>query len=936
MPGSHRSDELEFAARMVRIGRLRPDQFAAACSEWLHRPDSSLGELLRALGWPPPDGWPIPGSITTQPDGPGPDRPIPPPPPAGASTETVDPPDSIETVDPLGSTRALVPPGPTGPVDPSGPTELFDPSGSTRPLDPPGQGPTTGPAAAPDRYHRLDPVGKGGLGLVWRAIDRHLGREVALKEPRPDRPVGSSGSARFLEEARVTGQLQHPGIVPLFDLVDEPALGGPFYTMRLVEGRTLKQAAVDYHEGLGDGRAGPSELVGLLTAFVSACLAVAYAHARGVLHRDLKGANVILGDFGEVHVLDWGLAKLSGGSDPESESESGRSPLVLDPSPDRDATLAHQAVGTPGLMAPEQTGRLPGAPPPDHRTDVYGLGATLYEILTGRAPFHAPTQAEVLRLVCEQPPVPPRQHNPAAPPALQAVCLKALAKDPADRYGSAAELADEVRRWLADEPVRAYPEPPSARLSRWGRRHRSAVLAAAVVLVAVSLTLAAAAAVISGKNRALAVARDEAREAAALAVRERDLAEENLESARDLALDMLGLSEDALAQTPGAASIRKRLVVRVLQTFRALHDRRPDDPGIRRDLAEVLAELAKVRQLLDELVPSTEDASASIRLLEGLLDESPGTAEVENRLAELLRNQSDTLRTLGRLREASDALARAAEISRRRLGAGPDDDGRRTLGSIRYDQADLEARRGRLDASLRLVDEALDLLRALNDRPDPQPVDPMLLGLALDRRGRTLTGLDWPEEAERALDEGIAHARAWLERTGGNNNHRWILSLCLDALARLLAPQPGRRAEAEAAAVEAVEQWRANVEYDDDLPHYRAGLADALAFRGGLRLDAGDLDAARQDFDAALGLLSRLLRESPGVPAYRGQAGRLFAGLGRLSLRRDDPEQAVRRLEVAVAFLRLAVEGSPEDDLDRRSLESALDALESARRRLPP
>ena len=895
MPGPDRSAELDFAARMVRLGRLRPDEFAAACSEWLQRPDSSLGDLLRDRGWILPDGWPVPGSTTTQPDGPNLGTTIPLRPPGGASTETA------------------------------------DHSGETRAGDRADRDAHPGLAGSPGRYHRLDPVGRGGVGMVWRAIDRHLGREVALKEPRTDRLFGSSVSARFLEEARVTGQLQHPGIVPLFDLVDAPELGGPFYTMRLVEGRTLKRAAVDYHDRLRDGGAGPSELVGLLTAFVSACHAVSYAHSRGVLHRDLKGANIILGDFGEVHVLDWGLAKLSGGSDPDADADTGRPPLVLDPSPDRDATQADQAVGTPGLMAPEQTGRLPDAPSLDHRTDVYGLGATLYEILTGRAPFHAPTQAEVLKLVCEQPPDPPRQHCPTAPPALQAVCLKALSKDPSHRYDSAAELADEVRRWLADEPVLAYAEPPSARLSRWGRRHRSAVLAAAAILVAVSLTLAAAAAAISAKNRALAVARDDAREAAALAVQERDLAEENLESARTLALDMLDLSEVALAQTPGAASIRKRLMERVLQTFRSLHDRRPDDLGIRRDLAEVLAEMAKVRQLLNELDPSTDDASASIRLLEGLLDESPGNADLENRLAELLRNQSDTLKTLGRLGEARAALDRAEEISRSRLGAEPGDDDRRTLGSILYDQADLEARMGRLDDALRLGDEALALLRPLNDRPDPQLVDPMLLGMALERRGRTLADLDRPEEAERTLDEGIAHTRDWLERTGGNNNHRWILSLCLDALARLLAPQPGRRAEAEAAAEEAVEQWRANVDYDDTLPHYRAGLADALAFRGGLRLEDGDLDAAGRDFDAALDLLSRLLRESPEVPSYRGQAGRHFAGLARLSLRRGEPAPAVRQLEVAVAFLRLAVEGSPEDDLDRRSLESALDALQSAR-----
>src|SRR5262249_8873678 len=187
--------------------------------------------------------------------------------------------------------------------------------------------------------------------------------------------------ARFLEEARITGQLEHPGIVPIYELASSPADRTPFYTMRFIRGRTLTEAARAYHEARAAGRAGPLELRELLTAFVGVCNAVAYAHARGVIHRDLKGRNVVLGDFGEVLVLDWGLAKVVGGDAPDAAA----GPVSVPPSGDRGATQVGQIVGTPSYMSPEQAeGRVDRL---DARTDVFGLGAILYEILTGRPPF---------------------------------------------------------------------------------------------------------------------------------------------------------------------------------------------------------------------------------------------------------------------------------------------------------------------------------------------------------------------------------------------------------------------------------------------------------------------------------------------------------------------------------------------------------------------
>ncbi|MBV9122673.1 MAG: serine/threonine protein kinase, partial [Planctomycetes bacterium] len=323
----------------------------------------------------------------------------------------------------------------------------------------------------------------GGLGRIWLARDNDLGREVALKELVLGSSAQAEVQARFLSEARVTGQLEHPGIVPVYELVQRPADQQSFYTMRLFKGRTLGQAIRDYHQ---KRQAGPLDLRELLGAYLDVCQAVAYAHSRGVIHRDLKGQNVVLGDFGEVIVLDWGLAKVLG----SAEDQAVAAPLAQGPQDHAGLTLQGAVLGTPSYMAPEQAeGRLDAL---DQRTDVYGLGAILYEILTGQPPFTGPDTLEVLKMVVRAAPVPPRQRMPQAPAALEAVCLKALAKKPEERFGSARELAQEVQRWLAKEPVQAFPEPWPTRARRWLGRHRTLTtsLVAAGLMATLSLTAA--------------------------------------------------------------------------------------------------------------------------------------------------------------------------------------------------------------------------------------------------------------------------------------------------------------------------------------------------------------------------------------------------------------------------------------------------------------
>jgi serine/threonine-protein kinase len=339
------------------------------------------------------------------------------------------------------------------------------------------------------RYTVLGLHATGGLGEVYLARDEELGREVALKRIQ-GRHAGHPNSARrFLREAEITARLEHPAVVPVFGLVRD-ADDRPCYAMRFLRGDTLTDAIRNFHEGTGPFTEGERglEFRGLLQRFTAVCQAVAYAHSRGVIHRDLKPHNVMLGDYGETLLVDWGLARPVGR--PGDQPADGGAAGVPGPDPADGGggeTQMGAALGTPAYMSPEQaSGRLDEVGP---ASDVYGLGAMLYHLLTSRAPFTRDDASPILGRVIAGEYEPPRQANPAVPAALAAVCQKSMARKPEGRYATAKELAADVEHWLADEPVSAYREPLPARARRWLRRHRTLTTGVAAALVAAVLAL---------------------------------------------------------------------------------------------------------------------------------------------------------------------------------------------------------------------------------------------------------------------------------------------------------------------------------------------------------------------------------------------------------------------------------------------------------------
>jgi WD40 repeat protein len=348
---------------------------------------------------------------------------------------------------PLGTGGASWDTGPTlgGPAEVVGPGTWF-----SQPL----------PVVQRERYATAREIGRGGLGRVTAAQDQRLGREVAIKElfePYGDR------QSRFLREALVTARLQHPSIVPVYDAGYWPN-GAPFYAMKLVSGRNLAE--------LIDGARTIADRMSYFAHAIAVVEAIAYAHSQRILHRDLKPSNIIVGEYGETVVVDWGLAKPLDA--PADELAAG---------PYRDAaaglTVAGSVLGTPGYMAPEQA----RGDDVDERADIYALGAVLYHLLTGGPPYPAGPAQDVLHQVKRNDPPPLAERAPDAPPELVTIVEKAMARDPELRYQSARALADDLRCFHDGQLVSVHHYSPWALAQRWLQRHRALVLVASALLV---------------------------------------------------------------------------------------------------------------------------------------------------------------------------------------------------------------------------------------------------------------------------------------------------------------------------------------------------------------------------------------------------------------------------------------------------------------------
>lgn len=318
------------------------------------------------------------------------------------------------------------------------------------------------------KYADFKPLTHGGTGELQTCLDRNLNRTVVYKTLRDHLLDSEMECARFLREARVTAMIPHPGTVPVYE-IGRDRNGALYFTMKKLEGKDLAEILKAYAARNRKVEA-DFPLARLIDIVIQACQTLSYAHSEGVIHRDIKPANILIGEFGEVMVLDWGLAKVRGEQVDDLEDlasvdmPKGKEAVQLE------LTQPGRRYGTPLYMSPEQA---EGKADIDERTDVFNMGSVLFEILTRQNLFYGNELEEVLQMILERPTPQPREVAPREniPPALNAICCKALEKDPADRYQTMNELLDDLMAYRNDETISVYRYSLRERIKQFNQRH---------------------------------------------------------------------------------------------------------------------------------------------------------------------------------------------------------------------------------------------------------------------------------------------------------------------------------------------------------------------------------------------------------------------------------------------------------------------------------
>jgi tetratricopeptide (TPR) repeat protein/tRNA A-37 threonylcarbamoyl transferase component Bud32 len=525
---------------------------------------------------------------------------------------------------------------------------------------PAGREGAAGPTAGPDRvlrlfgdYELLQELARGGMGVVYKARQRKLNRVVALKMILAGQLASAADVQRFYTEAEAAAQLDHPGIVRIYEVGEQD--GQHFFSMSYVAGGSLAAS-------VKDGPLPPREAAALVRTVAEA---VAYAHGRGIIHRDLKPANILLSEGGQPQVTDFGLAKRLAA--------------------DSHLTGTGQVMGTPSYMPPEQAqGRVQEIAP---TSDVYALGAILYCLLTGRPPFQAAGVMDTLRQVLEQEPVAPRLLNPGVDRDLETICLKCLEKQAGKRYASAQALAEDLRRHAAGEPILARPVGSAERLWRWCRRNpRTAATVAAVSLLLLLVSVGSTWAALTIRQernqkeverQAAVAAREEADSARQLAQQNEVMAAEQADLALETVNTLIFRAQQQLSKDPGMQPLKRDLLQTALEGLQRVASRSGGESKVRWSVEDALMRMGELALQLNNSEEAYGYFQRRYEMTRADLDTEPGNARLMERVAMACINLAEVSTSVRRDMKKALSLYEEAVTLRTQVAQVPPDELRR-------------------------------------------------------------------------------------------------------------------------------------------------------------------------------------------------------------------------------------------------------------------
>ena len=763
--------------------------------------------------------------------------------------------------------------------------------------------PTTGglaplPIVAHELYKADKEIARGGMGRIIAAEDQRLGRRVALKEliePVPEQ------LGRFQREALITARLQHPGIVPVYEAGRWPS-GAPFFAMKMVSGRPLDRV-------IGEARTLRDRLA-LLPRIAAAADAIAYAHNQRVIHRDLKPANVLIGDFGETVVIDWGLAK---DLDADDSPDSGqRMPRPASKKPEGSVssgsstlTVAGAVMGTPAYMAPEQA----RGEPLDQRADVFALGAMLYHLLAGVPPYNARTATDVIAAAALGRVVPLEERERDAPKDLVAIVNRAMAQIPSERYPHAGELADELRRFLTGQLVDAHRYTALQKLGRFVKKHRAAVTISLLSLVAFGVlgTLAV---------RRIVEERDAADRARAIAITRRQAAEKLIDK-------MLSDVKERLQQI-GRLDLLSNLGGEIRDyytTLAKIPGGMPAEDADRMALAVDLVGLAERESgRLDQALKTWSEARASLeRGIAG--DTSPKTALQRRMLARFDYQMGTVHQQRGNITAAIAAYTHAKDEFDALEVQAPNDRSVLLQGADTHDRlGDLLRNDGKIDQAFEEYAEAKSEREHAGSQASSRPSEEILalstshikLGSVYQARGESATALDEYKAALR-LRETL------LESQPDNVEVQEKVLDVQDNLAELqrLVGDNTSAIETYREALPVMEGLARRDPTNTTWKRQRANLYSNLGFA---LMDNGEFKAGLAQYATAMDLQQELAARDPKGQAWQGDLGRTYTRAGDARLYTGDIDGGIASYQQALEIRKRLVASDPKSSPYRRSI----------------